>query len=215
MELSILLCLSGNSHFLYETLYLLFSPHLRGVAQGPMEFYLVFVVTNGRKRSSIIERTISLLYLSHSLFSSAAGITNLWRKDTCTQSIGFTRLTQPDHQICPWIQRVTLKTDFGNTDLALVQLEKSHVAGTFCTDVKPAWHQHESVNATTKPVLTPGVCTRKVPESWGAALLLCKPPSLLLQQHFCTAGARASTLSAVTALPPALGSKIKLTNHQN
>lgn len=47
-------------------------------------------------------------------------------------------LTQPDHQICPRIQRVTLKTDFGNMDLALVQLEKCHVAGTFCTDVKSA-----------------------------------------------------------------------------
>lgn len=110
---------------------------------------------------------------------------------------------------------MTLKTDFGNTGLAPAQLEKSHIAGTFCTDVKPVYHQHESVNATTKPVLTLRVHTQNVLESWGAALLLCNPPSLLLQQHFCTAGARASLLSAVTALPPALGSKIKLTNHQN
>lgn len=33
---------------------------------------------------------------------------------------------------------LALKTDVRNTDLALVPLEKSHLAGTFCTDVKSA-----------------------------------------------------------------------------
>ena len=36
------------------------------------------------------------------------------------------------------LMMLALKTDFENRDLALVQLEKSHIAGTFCTDVKSA-----------------------------------------------------------------------------
>lgn len=53
---------------------------------------------------------------------------------------------------------LALKTDVENTDLALVQLEKSRIAGTFCTDVKSAQHQCGGVKATVKPVVASRGC---------------------------------------------------------
>lgn len=53
---------------------------------------------------------------------------------------------------------LALKTDFENMDPALVQLEKSRIAGTFCTDVKSAQHQRGGVNATAKPVVASRGC---------------------------------------------------------
>lgn len=114
-----------------NTLYLLFSPCLSGVTQAPMEYYMVFVVTNGQKRSNTIGRTISALYLSQSIFSSAAEITNLWWKDTCTHSIGFThvwhnQITRFALELREWLWKQT-----GNMDLALVQLENAMLQGHF------------------------------------------------------------------------------------
>lgn len=101
---------------------------------------------------------------------------------------------------------LALETDFQNTDLALVQLEKSHLAETFCPDVKSAQDQRRDVNTTAKLVMH----SRSVMQSRRENLLLCcgSNSSALL-------GRAASVLSAVTSLPPALTSKIKLTNHQN
>lgn len=180
--------------FLENILYLLFSPHLGRVTQTPMEFYMLFVVTNGQKISSTLERTISASNLAQSLLSSAAGIRNLWWKDTCTQPIGFTHAWHNQITRFTLELRATLKTDFGNMDLTLVQLEKSHVSGTFHTGVKSAWHQHKSVTATPKAVLTPGVCTGNVPESWGAAILPCSPPSLHPSFSASSLSAAAATL---------------------
>lgn len=44
--------------------YLLFFPHLSGVTQAPMEFYMVSVVTNGQKSTNMKGRTISALCLA-------------------------------------------------------------------------------------------------------------------------------------------------------
>lgn len=56
------------------------------------------------------------------------------------------------------VAALALKPDFENMDLALVQLEESHIAGTFCTDVKSAQHQRGGVNAATKPVVASRGC---------------------------------------------------------
>lgn len=77
---------------------------------------------------------------------------------------------------------LVLQTDFENTDLALVQLEKSHIAGTFCTGVKSAQYQCGGVNTAASLSSRAGdVDSEREPES--------EPAALLLQPHFCTAGA--------------------------
>lgn len=188
---------------------LLFFPHLSGVTQVPMEFHMVSVATNGQKSNHTKGRAISALYLAWSLVPSAIRITNICRKDTCTQCSDFTRVWHDE------VARFALafrerrggagfETRFwkhGSSSRTAWRIPYRRDILYWCQVCSTsAWGCERSHEACR---CEPGMCTQSVMESREANLLLCcySNISALL-------GLAASMHSAVTCLPPALTSKI-------